>query len=74
MDFLIESLLLILATLIFYIVFASLVYYWRENYVTVLTLPLIYTVHFFLFGFFVIVAFHIIQYYTPVIISFLMGP
>lgn len=70
MDILLETLLLILATLIFYAIFTSLIYYWRESYVTVIILPLIYTFQFFFYGFLIIVAFHIIKYLMPLIVSF----
>jgi len=56
------------ATLIYYIVFASLVYYWHEKKTTVLIVPLIYTFDFFIIGFLVVsVVCLILQYYPEIL-------
>ena len=43
--------ILLVATAIFYIVFLSFIYYWRETRVNVVVVPLLFTFEFFITGF-----------------------
>ncbi len=63
------TIILFSATLIFYLVFVSLIYYWHEKKTTVLVLPLIYTFEFFLCGFFVVSIVCIVLQYLPDILK-----
>ena len=45
------TIILFACTLIFYIVFFSLIYYWHERKVSVVVVPLIFTFEFFIVGF-----------------------
>ena len=56
------------ATLIFYIVFFSLVYYWHEKKTTFVVVPLIFTFEFFLIGFLVVSIVSILLEYLPKIL------
>ena len=65
MDFFtIAFIILLLATIIFYIVFVSLVYYWHDTRISYLVVPLIFTFEFFLIGFLVIAIASIFMYYA----------
>ena len=55
------------ATLIFYIVFLSLIYYWHLKSVTYVVVPLIFTFEFFLAAFLVITLVVLAIHYVPVI-------
>ncbi len=61
---------LIVATILFYIVFLSLVYYWHETKTTLLVVPLIFTFDFFATGFFIIAIVSLLVEYLPEIINF----
>ena len=61
--------ILFVATLIFYIVFLSLVYYWHNTKTTVVVVPLIFTFEFFLIGFLVVSIVSILLEYVPIIIN-----
>ena len=62
------TIMLFIATAIFYIVFVSLVYYWHEKKITYVVVPLIYTFEFFIVGFFVMAFFSILLQYLPQIL------
>lgn len=53
------------ATVIFYLVFVSLIYYWHEKKTTVLIVPLLYTFEFFLAGFLVVSLVWFVFQYLP---------
>lgn len=57
--------ILFAATLIFYLVFFSLVYYWHEKKTTFVVVPLIYTFEFFLIGFLIVSIISILLEYLP---------
>ncbi|MBI1866165.1 MAG: hypothetical protein HY005_01080 [Candidatus Staskawiczbacteria bacterium] len=57
--------ILFIATLIFYIVFFSLVYYWHEKKTTFVAVPLLYTFEFFLAGFLIVSIISILLEYAP---------
>lgn len=62
------TIVLFTATLIYYIVFASLVYYWHEKKTTVLVVPLIYTFEFFISAFLVVsIVWIVLQYFPDVL-------
>jgi len=67
--FLIGINILFVATLIFYLVFFGLVYYWHEKKTTFIIVPLIYTFEFFLVGFLIVSIVSIIIEYLPIIIK-----
>ncbi len=69
--FLWGTIILFVATVIFYIVFFSLIYYWRETKVSPLVVPLIFTFEFFLTGFLVVSIVSLILQYLPKIIELL---
>ncbi|OGZ65351.1 MAG: hypothetical protein A3C50_03345 [Candidatus Staskawiczbacteria bacterium RIFCSPHIGHO2_02_FULL_43_16] len=48
------SIALLVSTLIFYAIFAGLIYYWHEKKTTVVVVPLLFTFEFFSIGFLVI--------------------
>lgn len=52
--FLWGTIILFIATAIFYIGFFSLVYYWHEKKITLVVMPLLFTFEFFLIGFLVV--------------------
>ena len=60
--------ILFIATLIFYIVFFSLVYYWHEKKTTFVVVPLIFTFEFFLIGFLIVSIVLILIEYLPQIL------
>ncbi|MEK7541119.1 MAG: hypothetical protein AAB529_02715 [Patescibacteria group bacterium] len=59
------------ATLIFYIVFFSLVYYWHETKTSFVIVPLLYTFQFFLTGFLIVSIISILLENLPKIIDIL---
>lgn len=61
------TIILFAATLIYYIVFFSLIYYWHLKKATVLVVPLIFTFEFFLIAFLVIAAGVIALNYFPAV-------
>lgn len=61
--------ILFIATLIFYVIFLSLVYYWHETKTTFVVVPLIYTFEFFLIGFLVVSIVSILLEYLPQILK-----
>jgi hypothetical protein len=63
--------ILFVATVIFYIVFVSLVYYWHDKKTTFVIVPLLYTFDFFIIGFLIVSLFSISLKYLPKIISML---
>lgn len=65
------TIVLFLATAIFYAVFASLVYYWHEKKTTVLVVPLIYTFDFFIISFMVVFPVVLLLEYLPEILKFI---
>ncbi|MBI3631598.1 MAG: hypothetical protein HY219_01900 [Candidatus Staskawiczbacteria bacterium] len=67
--FLIGINILFAATLIFYIVFFSLVYYWHEKRATFIVVPIIYTFEFFLAGFLVVSIISILLDNLPQILN-----
>lgn len=48
------SIALLVATLIFYIVFATLIYYWHEKKTSIVIIPLIFTFDFLIIAFLVV--------------------
>ena len=58
-------------TAIFYIVFFSLIYYWRENRTTFIVVPFIFTFEFFLIAFLVISIVCLILKYAPEVLKLL---
>ena len=58
-------------TVIFYIVFFSLIYYWHEKKATFVIVPLLYTFKFFLTGFLLISLISIFLQYLPDIFKLL---
>jgi len=65
--------LLFAATLIFYITFVSLVYYWHERKTTFVVVPLIYTFEFFIVGFFLVALISLVLQYTPQLLLLLQS-
>ncbi len=61
--------ILFIATLIFYVVFFSLVYYWHEKKTTFVVVPLLYTSEFFLVGFLIVSLISILLEYLPQILK-----
>ena len=61
--------ILFAATLIFYIVFFSLVYYWHEKKTTFVVVPLIFTFEFFLIGFLIVSIVSILLDNLPLILN-----
>ena len=57
--------ILLAATLIFYLVFFSLIWYWHERKATVVIVPLIFTFEFFAVGFFVVSLICLVLQYLP---------
>ena len=57
--------ILFVATLIFYVVFFSLVYYWHDKKTTFVIVPLIFTFEFFLIGFLIVSIVSILLEYLP---------
>lgn len=59
---------LLVATLIFYLIFASFIYYWHEKKTSLLILPLLSTFEFLLTGFLVICLIGLsLQFYPDII-------
>ncbi len=63
------TIILFSATLIFYIVFFSLIYYWHLKRITIVVVPLIFTFEFFLAGFLVVAALFLCVQYLPAVIA-----
>ena len=59
------------ATLIFYMVFVSLIYYWHVKKTTVVVVPLIFTFEFFIRAFLVVALVVLLLNYLPSIIEML---
>ncbi|MFA5878454.1 MAG: hypothetical protein WC845_03765 [Candidatus Staskawiczbacteria bacterium] len=57
--------ILYLLTIVFYLVFLGLVYYWHEKKVTYVLVPVIFTFQFFLIGFLVVIALSLLLEYVP---------
>ncbi|OGZ63928.1 MAG: hypothetical protein A3A98_03120 [Candidatus Staskawiczbacteria bacterium RIFCSPLOWO2_01_FULL_40_39] len=57
------------ATVIFYLVFLSLVYYWHERKTSFVIVPLLYTFEFFLIGFLVVSLISLVLQYLPDIVT-----
>ena len=68
--------ILLVATAIFYIVFLSFIYYWRETRVNVVVVPLLFTFEFFITGFLLVSVIGILLQYLPDIIDLItaVGP
>jgi len=56
---------LFFATVIFFIVFFSFIYYWHVKKLTFIVMPVIFTFEFFVTGFFVVCIVSIILNYLP---------
>ena len=63
------TIILFLVTAIFYIVFFSLIYYWRETRANFVVVPLIFTFEFFLVAFLVVSIISLILTYIPEILN-----
>ena len=61
--------ILFAATIIYYIVFFSLVYYWHEKKETFVIVPVYYTFEFFAIGFLVVCVVSVLLEYLPQIIK-----
>jgi len=61
--------ILFIATLIFYVVFFSLVYYWHDKKTTFVVVPFIFTFEFFLIGFLIVSIISILLEYLPQILK-----
>ena len=59
------SIALLVATLIFYAIFAGFIYYWHEKKTTVVVVPLLFTFEFFAIGFLVICLIGLLLQYGP---------
>ena len=68
--FLLGTKILFLLTIIFYIVFFCLTFYWAETKSTFLIVPLLYTFKFFLIGFAVVVVISLFIESLPIILSY----
>ncbi len=62
-----EFIVLAITTVVFYIIFFSLIYYWHEANVTFVIVPLIYAFEFFLLGFVIILLFSLIRYLPDIL-------
>ena len=62
---------LFIATIVFYIIFASLAYYWHEKKASFVVVPLMYTFEFFLTGFLIVSLTCLLLQYLPEIIAFI---
>jgi len=63
------TIILLIATLIYYIVFLSLVYYWHEKKITYVIVPLLYTFEFFIVAFLIVALICIVLQYLPEMIQ-----
>lgn len=61
--------ILFAATIIFYIVFFSLSYYWHEKNTSFVVVPFIFTFDFFAIGFLIISLIYIVVKYLPSLLS-----
>ena len=58
---------LLAATVIFFLIFTSFIYYWHLTPITLLAVPLIFTFDFFAVGFFVVALTAILLQYLPLL-------
>ncbi len=63
------SIALLVATLIYYLIFAGFIWYWHEKWTSVVMVPLLFTFEFFLFGFLIICLIAIVIQYGPAAFS-----
>lgn len=63
--------ILFVATIVFYIVFFSLIYYWHEKKTSFVVVPVIFTFEFFAIGFFIVSIISIILEYLPKVLNYL---
>ena len=63
------TIILFIATVFFYIICVSLIYYWHETRATYVVVPLLYTFEFFIIGFFIISIGSIVLQYLPEILT-----
>jgi len=63
--FFLGTIILLSATAIYYIVFFSLVYYWRETKANFIVVPLLYTFEFFITGFLIVSLACLLLQYLP---------
>ena len=63
------TIILLGATVVFYLIFLSLVYYWHERKTTFVVVPLLYTFEFFLVGFLIISLVSLVLQYLPDIVT-----
>ncbi len=63
------TIILFISTLIFYVVFLSLMYYWHEKQITFVVAPLLFAFDFFLIAFLVMAIIVIFLQYLPDIIE-----
>ncbi len=66
------TVILFVCTIIYYLVFFGLVYYWHETKTTVVIVPLLYTFEFFVIGFLVMSLGVILLQYYPEILNLLL--
>ena len=62
---------LFIATVIFYIVFFSFIYYWHLVKISYVIVPLIFAFEFFTAGFFIISLITIVVKYLPLVVNYL---
>ncbi len=67
------TIILFVATLIFYVVFASLVYYWHEKRASIVVVPLLFTFEFFVIAFLITALVCVLLQYLPDIIKLAGG-
>ncbi len=65
------SIILFVSTLIFYVVFLSLMYYWHEKQITFVVAPLLFAFDFFLIAFLIMAIIVIFLQYLPDILILL---
>jgi len=65
------TIILFLVTIVFYIAFFSLIYYWRSTKENFIIVPFIFTFNFFLIAFLVVSIVSLILKYLPEIIKLL---
>gem|GEM_PF-2525181 len=63
------SLILVILTVLFAIVFSSLAYYWHEKRQSVMVVPLLYTFEFFITAFFILFLLAFLLQYLPNILQ-----
>ena len=67
------TIILFVATIIYYVVSVSLIYYWHEKNITYIVVPLIHTFEFFITAFLIMASFSIFLQYLPDIIKLANG-